>query len=75
MPARRTSTALTRQLSAIHAMRGVLKQQPGEPAFADEMARWKAEDREIEQRHENFLMGISPNRPRNRAGERKSPRR
>ena len=64
MPGETKAEKRTRQLAAIKAARGILKRPPGALPFADEMAAWKAEERAIEQRRENFLLSIGPGKPR-----------
>jgi hypothetical protein len=44
--------------AAISKVRGILRPKPGEPSFAGQMAVWKAEDRAIEQCHEELLESI-----------------
>ncbi len=71
MPAETKAQKRARQLAAVAKLRGLLK-RPGDPARrAAEDAAFAAEERAIEQRHENFLMGIEPptrGKPRPRFG-------
>ena len=72
-----------RQLAAVRAAWGILKPRPGEASSASEIANWKAEERAIEQRHEDFLMSIGSGKPlviadvlaKMRRVKRKTPRR
>lgn len=43
---------------AIRAARGMFRLQPGGPAFAEQMAKWKAEDREIERCRDERLASL-----------------
>jgi chromosome condensin MukBEF ATPase and DNA-binding subunit MukB len=46
------------QHAAIKAARGMLRPKPGEPSFAEQMAKWKAEDRELERRRDERLAAL-----------------
>ena len=44
--------------ATIRAVRGVLRPKPGEPSFAEQMAIWKAEDRDLERRRDERLAAL-----------------
>jgi hypothetical protein len=46
------------QHAAIKAARGILRPKPGEPSFTEQMAIWKAEDRDLERRRDERLAAL-----------------
>ena len=75
MPGETKTEKRARQLAAIKALHGILRPKPGDPTFGETVARRKAEERAIEQRHEDFPMGVGAGKPPVAAEGRASIRR
>lgn len=46
------------QFALIDSMCGIFKRNPGQLPFAEQMAKWKAEDRELERRRDERLAAL-----------------
>ena len=50
--------AKAEQRAAIKAARGMLRPKLGEPSFVEQMAKWRAEDRELEHQRDERLAAL-----------------
>ncbi len=46
------------QHAAIEAARGMFRPKPGEPSFSEQIAKWKAEENELERQRDERLANL-----------------
>lgn len=64
MPRQRPMPTKAERLAAIKALRGILRPKPGEVPFVERRAKWKAEERALEKRHDDLLISMGKKNPR-----------